>query len=64
MAKAKPRTKAGKRRKVAKVMREFKGGDLHSGSKKGPKVKSKKQAVAIAMSEAGIRKKKSPRKRR
>lgn len=34
-------------------MREFKKGKLHSGSKKGPKVKSKKQAVAIALSEAG-----------
>lgn len=39
--------------KVAKVMREFKSGELHSGSKKGPKVESRKQAVAIAMSEAG-----------
>lgn len=47
-------------KKVAKVMREFKKGTLHSG-KKGPVVKSKKQAVAIAMSEAGMTKK---RKRR
>lgn len=39
--------------KVAKVMGEYKRGTLHSGSKKGPKVKSRKQAVAIAMSEAG-----------
>ena len=38
--------------KVAKVMREFKGGKLHSGSKTGPKVKNRKQAVAIALSEA------------
>jgi hypothetical protein len=41
-------------KKVAKVMREFKKGELHSGSKKGPKVKSRKQAIAIAMSEAGM----------
>jgi len=34
-------------------MKEFKTGKLHSGSKKGPVVKSRKQAVAIAMSEAG-----------
>lgn len=39
-------------KKVAKVMREFKKCELHSGSKKGPKVKSHKQAVAIALSEA------------
>lgn len=37
--------------KVQKVMGEFKRGTLHSGSKKGPKVKSRKQAVAIALSE-------------
>jgi len=34
-------------------MKEFKQGTLHSGSRKGPKVKSRKQAIAIAMSEAG-----------
>ena len=44
-------------KKVEKVMREFKGGTLHSG-KKGPVVKSRKQAIAIAMSEAGMAKKK------
>lgn len=33
------------------VMREFKRGVLHSGSKSGPKVKSKAQAKAIAASE-------------
>jgi len=38
--------------KIKKVMREFKAGTLHSGSKKGPKVTSRKQAVAIALSEA------------
>jgi hypothetical protein len=44
-------------KKVKKVMREYKGGTLHSG-KGGPVVKSEKQAVAIAMSEAGKAKKK------
>lgn len=38
--------------KVKKVMEEFKEGELHSGSKKGPKVENPKQAVAIAYSEA------------
>jgi hypothetical protein len=44
-------------KKVAKVMREYKKGKLRSGSTKGPKVTKKKQAVAIAMSEAGMSKK-------
>lgn len=42
---------------MQKVMHEFKTGTLHSGSKKGPKVTSRKQAIAIAMSEAGKSKK-------
>lgn len=37
--------------KVKKVMEEFSHGDLHSGSKKGPVVKNKDQAIAIALSE-------------
>jgi len=44
--------------KVSKVMKEFKAGNLHSGSKKGPVVKSKAQGIAIALSEAGMAKKK------
>lgn len=49
---------ASKRKtKVEKVMHEFKTGTLHSG-KGGPVVKSKKQAVAIALSEAKKAKKK------
>jgi len=42
-------------KKVGTVMREFKAGKLHSG-KKGPVVKSPKQAIAIALSEAGMSK--------
>jgi len=38
-------------KKIGKVMGEYKGGTLHSG-KGGPVVKSREQAVAIAMSEA------------
>jgi len=53
MAKRKPSTKAGKQAKVKQVMDEWKAGSLHSGSKKGPIVKSQKQAIAIALSQSG-----------
>ena len=41
--------------KVGKVMREYKEGTLHSG-KGGKVVKSRKQAVAIALSQAKVKK--------
>jgi hypothetical protein len=37
---------------VGAEMHRFKAGGLHSGSKHGPKVTSRKQAIAIALSEA------------
>ena len=46
----KKKSKAEK--KVKKVMHEFKEGELHSGSKKGPTVTNAKQAIAIGLSEA------------
>ena len=55
MTREKPTTKAGKQRKVKKVLREFKKGQLTSGS--GGRVKSRKQAIAIALSEANLSKK-------
>lgn len=43
---------APRKSKVEKVMHEYKEGSLHSGSKHGPKVTNRKQAIAIALSEA------------
>lgn len=52
-----------KQNKIKKVMREYKAGNLHAGvnpkgPKKAPLAKSRKQAIAIAMSEAGMKRKK------
>jgi hypothetical protein len=41
---------------VKATMHEFKHGTLHSGSKKGPVVKKRSQALAIAMSQAKLKK--------
>jgi hypothetical protein len=52
-----------KQNKIKKVMGEYKRGTLHAGvnpkgPKKAPLAKSRKQAVAIALSQAGMSKKK------
>lgn len=57
---AKKPTKAAS--KIAKVMGEYKDGKLHAGvnpkgPKKAPMAKSRKQAIAIALSEAGVSRK-------
>ena len=49
---------ARQKKKVEKVMHEHKEGTLRSGS--GKKVKSRKQAIAIAMSESGQSWRKKP----
>jgi hypothetical protein len=65
MARKKPTTKAGKQAKVQTVMHEFKHGSLHSGSKKGPVVRNRKQAIAIALSQSGqSRRPQKPKKRK
>ena len=45
-----------KEKKISKVMREFKNKKLNIGKSK-KKVKNRKQALAIALSEAGVKKK-------
>jgi uncharacterized metal-binding protein len=60
MPKKCPKGKKAKARKMAKVMREYKKKTLKIGKSK-KKVKSRKQAVAIALSEAGLSKKRKKR---
>jgi hypothetical protein len=61
MANRVPKTKAGKQRKVAQTMGEFKSGDLKSSS--GATVTDPKQAIAISLSQTGQSKPASERKR-
>ena len=51
-----PTTTDRKRKKVSKVMREYKKGKLNIGKSK-KNVKNRKQAIAIALNEAGIKQK-------
>jgi len=48
--------------KIGKVMSEFKAGTLNTGSKTGPIVKNRKQAIAISMSQANMPKPKMMKK--
>jgi hypothetical protein len=61
MAKTSPR----QRKTAGRVMHEFKHGELKSGrGGKGGKVKSRRQAIAIALSESGASKYESKRENR
>ena len=61
MAKSSPR----QRKSEGRVMHEFKHGELKSGrGGKGGKVKNRRQAIAIALSEAGASKAQSPTEKR
>lgn len=51
-------SKKSKRLRVKEEMKKFSEGELHSGSKKGPVVRNRKQAIAIALSESGQSRKK------
>jgi hypothetical protein len=55
--------KTTEQKKMKKVMEEYKEKSLHSGSKKGPLVKSRKQAIAIGLSEARKAGANTPRKK-
>lgn len=56
--------KKAKQQRMQDEMHKFKTGALHSGSKSGPLVKSRKQAIAIGLSESGQSKYgKRPRKK-
>ena len=60
MAKSMPKKPGKQQAKIGKVMSEFKAGQLHSGKPgpgKGPTVKTRKQALAIALRQAGVPKK-------
>src|SRR3954464_13138176 len=60
-----PSTSPRQRKTTGRVMHEFKHGELKSGpAGKGGKVKSRKQAIAIALKEAGDSKYESPKKNR
>lgn len=54
------KTSAGQRKTMGRVMHEYAHGELKSGrSGKGGKVKSRRQAIAIALKEAGASKSES-----
>jgi hypothetical protein len=49
---------------VRQELHKFKHGTLHSGSSKGPIVTDRQQAIAIALSEAGLSNKDKSKRRR
>jgi hypothetical protein len=55
------KTKAQRAKVMHTEMSKFKNKTLHSGSKKGPIVKSRAQAVAIGLSESGQSRRKKGR---
>lgn len=55
--------KGSKKQKIKAEMKKFQEGDLHAGSKKGPVVKERAQALAISLSEAGVKKKKKKKRK-
>ena len=65
MPRGKPKETMGQLKTIGRVMNEFKHGELKSGPRgKGGKVRSRRQAVAIALQEAGASKYESAAKNR
>jgi hypothetical protein len=62
MEDAMPQSK-GQKATTERVMHEYKTGELESGQS-GQKVKSRKQAIAIGLSEARAKGKKVPKKKK
>jgi Family of unknown function (DUF6496) len=60
--KAMPKESKGQKETVGRVMHEYKHGELETGT--GKPVKSRRQAIAIAMHEAGASNQESPEKNR
>jgi hypothetical protein len=59
-----PQQSKDQRGTVERVMHEYKEGELKTGRGKGPKVKSRKQAIAIALHESGSTNQEPPKKNR
>ena len=60
-----PKTSPRQRKTIGRVMHEYEHGELKSGPEgKGGKVKSRRQAIAIALNEAGASKYESPKENR
>ena len=57
-----PKESKGQKETVGRVMHEYKHGELETST--GKPVKNRKQAVAIAMHEAGSTNQESPKKNR
>jgi hypothetical protein len=57
-----PSQSKAQRGTMERVMHEYKEGELRTGRGKGPKVKSRKQAVAIGLQESGATNRESPAK--
>lgn len=60
----KPKYSKAAQKKISKTMHEYGKGKLRSGSKKGPKVKSRRQAVAVALNVARKKGLRVPKRRK
>lgn len=60
---ARSASKKAKRARMAEEMRKYKSGELRSGSKSGPVVTDRDQAIAISLHQAGLGRKSSRKAR-